>query len=49
MGLSRRIHPEIPGGETGLIGIKAQMDSQPLEARPKAQWTGSTTGLFPFD
>jgi hypothetical protein len=29
MYLSRRIHPEIPGGDTGLIGIKAQMYSQP--------------------
>jgi hypothetical protein len=28
MYLSRRIHPEIPGGDTGLIGIKAQMYSQ---------------------
>jgi hypothetical protein len=32
MYLSRRIHPEIPGGDTGRTGIKAQMYSQPLSA-----------------
>ena len=42
MYLSSRIHPEIPGGDTGLSGSKAQMYSQPLTARLKTPWTGST-------
>jgi hypothetical protein len=46
MYLSRRIHPEIPSGDTGRIGIKAQIYSQPLTARLKAQWTGSTNTAF---
>jgi hypothetical protein len=48
MYLSRRIHPEIPGRDTGLTGIKAQMYSQPFMTRLKAQGAGSTTRLFSF-